>query len=126
VARFLQMPDEFAKTNIDEKNCCDHEEDAYTFSNEDSFLNWIVVRDIVHLKNNGIPKELDPLENLFENNDVARNPKLTPNDEEIEDCKIGTQENPKIIKMSKTLNPEIKDRYINLMKDFPDVFFLDL
>jgi hypothetical protein len=53
---------------------------------------------------------------------VARNPKITANDEDIEDCNIGTQEDPKIIKLSKTLSPEIKQRYINLMKDFPDVF----
>ena len=44
------------------------------------------------------------------------------NDEDIEDCNIGTQQDPKIIRMSKMLSPEIKKRYIKLMKDFPDVF----
>jgi ribonuclease HI len=105
VVRFLQMTDEFSNTNIDEENCFDQEEDADMFSNEDCFLNQIVGRDIVQLKNNVIPKGLVPLENLFDNNDVARNPKVTPNDEEIEDCNIGTQEKPKIIKLSKTLSP---------------------
>jgi hypothetical protein len=65
---------------------------------------------------------LVPLENIFDNNDVARNPKITTNDEEIEDCNIGTQESPKIIKLTMTLSPEIKERYIKLMKNFPDVF----
>ena len=79
------------------------------FSNDDCFQNQIVGRDIIQLKNNIIPKCLVSLENLFDNNDVARNPKVTTNDEEIEDCNIGTQESPKIIKLSKTLSPEIKE-----------------
>jgi hypothetical protein len=49
------------------------------FSNEYCFLNHIVGRDIVQIKNNVIPKGLVPLEKLFDNNDVARNPKVTPN-----------------------------------------------
>jgi hypothetical protein len=76
----------------------------------------------VQLKNNIIPKVLVPLENIFDNNVVARNPKITTNDEDIEDCNIETNNDPKIIKPSKTLSPEIKQRYIILMKDFPDVF----
>jgi hypothetical protein len=76
----------------------------------------------MHLKNNIISKGMVPLENLFDENDVARNPRITANDEDIEDCNIGTQENPKIIRLLKTLSPEIKQRYISLMKYFPDVF----
>jgi hypothetical protein len=76
----------------------------------------------VQLKKNIIPKGLVPLEKLFDENDVARNPRITVNDEDIEDCNIGTQENPKIIRLSKTLSLEIKQRYINLMKYFPDIF----
>jgi hypothetical protein len=53
----------------------------------------------VQLKNNVIPKGLVPLENHFDNNEVARNPKITANDEDIEDCNIGTQDDPKIIKL---------------------------
>jgi hypothetical protein len=53
---------------------------------------------------------------------VARNPKITANDEDVEDCNIETKENLKIIKLSKTLNPGVKQDYIKLMKDFVDVF----
>ena len=70
VVRFLQMTDEFFNSNIDDENCCDQEEDAAMFSNDDCFQNQIVGRDIVHLKNNIIPKGLVPLENIFDNNDV--------------------------------------------------------
>jgi hypothetical protein len=116
------MTDQFVNSNIDDENCCGQEDDAFVFSNDHCFQNQIAGRDIVQLKNNIIPKGLVPLERIFDNTDVARNPKVTANDEDIEDCNIGTWEDPKIIKLSKTLSPEIKQRYISLMKDFPDVF----
>ena len=40
----------------------------------------------------------------------------------MEDCNIGTPEDPKIIKLSKTLNPKVKEKYIKLMKEFLDIF----
>jgi hypothetical protein len=62
----------------------------------------------VQLKNNIIPKGLVLLEKIFDENDVARNPKIIENDEDVKDCDIGTQENPRIIKFSKSLSPDIK------------------
>jgi hypothetical protein len=53
---------------------------------------------------------------------VAKSPKITTNDGDVEYCNIGTQEDPKIIKLSKTLSLEVKQSYINLMKEFLDVF----
>jgi hypothetical protein len=70
----------------------------------------------MQLKNNSIPKGLVPLEKLFDNNDVSKSPKITDNDEDVEYCNIGTQEDPKIIKISKTLILEVNQRYISLMK----------
>jgi hypothetical protein len=96
--------------------------EAWLRGNDDPFQNQIAGRDIVQLKNNIIPKGLVPLEKLFDENDVARNPKITVNDEDVKDCNIETQENPRIIKFSKMLSPEVKQNYIKLMKDFPDVF----
>jgi ribonuclease HI len=65
VVRFLQMTDEFVNSNIDDENCCDQEEDATMFTNDDCFQNQIVGRDIVQLKNNIIPKGLVPLEKFL-------------------------------------------------------------
>jgi hypothetical protein len=115
------MEDGFENLNIDEEYCGE-EEDVVVFTNDGYFKNQIAGRDIVQLKSNIFPKGLVPLHKLFDNNDVARNPKITINDGDVEDCNIGTQEDPKIIKLSKTLNLEIKQRYVNLMKEFPDVF----
>ena len=115
IQSFLKMDGEFANLNIDEEYCGE-EEEATMFSNDGYFKNQIVGKDIMQLKNNIIPKGLVPLEKLFDNNDVARSPKITANEGDVEDCNIGTQEDPKVIKLSKTLIPEVKQRYIVLMK----------
>ena len=109
------MDGEFENLNINEEYCCE-EKDAVMFTNDDYFKNQIVGKDIMQLKNKIIPKGLVPLEKLFDNNDVARSPKINANDKYVEDCNIGTQEDPKIIKLSKTLSLEVKQRYISLMK----------
>jgi hypothetical protein len=115
IESFLKMEDEFENLNIDEEYCVE-EEDADVFTNDGYFKNQIVGKYIMQLKNNIIPKGLVPLEKLFDNNDVSRSPKITVNDGDVEYCNIGTQEDPKIIKLSKTLSPEVKQRYVNLMK----------
>ena len=74
------------------------------------------------MKSNTIPKGLVPLEELFDDNDVAKNPKVTPNDAEAEDCNTGIEQDPRIINISKNMTIENKGRYIKLMKDFFDVF----
>jgi hypothetical protein len=122
VERFIQMSDEFTKINIDDECCCDEDESVDACSNENHFRNQITGREIVQLKNNIIPKGLVLLEKMFDENGVARNPKIIANNEDVEDCNIGTEENPKIIKLLKTLSTEVKQDYIKLMKDFPDVF----
>ena len=96
--------------------------DAVAFTKSGYFENQIIGQDIVQLKSNIIPKDLVPLEKLFDNNDVARSPKITVNEGDVEDCNIGTPEDPKIIKLSKKVSPEVKERYVKLMKEFPDVF----
>jgi len=76
----------------------------------------------VQLENNIILKGLVPLEKFFDENDVDRNTKITTNDKDVKDWNIGTQDNMKIIKLSKMLSSEVKQDYIKLLKDFPDVF----
>ena len=60
-------------------------------------------KDIIQLKNNFIPRGLIPLEKNFDQNDVANKPKVKPVENVVEDRNIGTEENPKIIKLSKNL-----------------------
>jgi hypothetical protein len=91
------MEKEFENLNIDDEYC-DDEVDAVAFTKEGYFDNHIAGRDIVWLKSNIIPKGLVPLEKLFDNNDVARSPKITVNEGDVEYCNIETLEDPKIIK----------------------------
>ena len=58
-------------------------------------------KDIIQLKSNFIPRGLISLKKLFDQNDVAKDPKVKPADNAIEDRNIGTKENPKIVKLSK-------------------------
>jgi hypothetical protein len=57
----------------------------FMFTKDGYFENHIVGRDIVQLKSNIIPKGLVAFEKLFDNNDVARSPKITINEGDVED-----------------------------------------
>ena len=74
------------------------------------------------MKSNHIPRGLIPLEKFFYKNDVARDPKMNPADDVVEDKNIGIEENPWIIKQSKNLPVKEKEDYVNLMKRYTDVF----
>jgi hypothetical protein len=78
------MENEFENLNIHEEYCGE-EEDVVVFTNDGYFKNKIVGKDTMQLKNNIIPKCLVPLEKLFDNNDVAKNPKITVNDGYVKD-----------------------------------------
>jgi len=78
--------------------------------------------EVIELKDKFLPTGLTPLEDIFDSNDVPRKPKMQSLNPEIEDCNIGTTENPKMIKLSKSLPPEQKLKYIELFKEFQDVF----
>ena len=69
-------------------------------------------KDIIQLKGNYIPKGLIPLEKLFVHNDAAKDPKVKPDENDIHDQNIGTEDSPKIVKISKNLPTEEKKRYI--------------
>ena len=69
-------------------------------------LNQIAEKDIIQLTTNRIPKGLVPLEELFDNNDVAKRPGVKKNNEEVEDVNIGTEQDP--VKVASKLPQEVK------------------
>jgi hypothetical protein len=85
-------------------------------------LKTMAGHDIVDLKTNHIPREMVPLERLFDSNDVYKGDAMKNQEEEITDCNIGTTENPKIIKLSKEITLEQRGRYVNIFKKFSDIF----
>jgi hypothetical protein len=74
------------------------------------------------LKNNQIPKGPIPLERLFNQDDIPLRSTLQPQSEEVEDCDVGTKENPWLVKLSKYLSPEIKSWYVEFLRQYKDVF----
>lgn len=78
--------------------------------------------EVIDLKDNCLPKGLTPLEDFFDSNDIPNKPKMQPIKVDIEDCNRRTEENPKMIKLSKTLPPDQKLKYVELFKEFQDVF----
>jgi len=56
---------------------------------------------------------------------VARKPRLVPTEKSAEDVNLGTKDKPKFVKLSKTLSPEVKSKYVRLLSEFSDVFAWD-
>ena len=126
IRRFLELSGEFVNTQVENENGNDRtpEDDEEAESEEDAkkLRKTLGGKDIIQLKNNFIPRGLIPLERLFDQNDVAKNPKVKPVGDAVEDKNIGTEENPRIIKLSKKLPEREKREYVELMKRYTDVF----
>jgi hypothetical protein len=65
---------------------------------------------------------LIPLERLFDQNDVLVKSTLHPQPEEVEDCDIGTEKEPRMVKISMFLTPKEKVEYKDLLRQYKDVF----
>jgi len=81
--------------------------------------------EVLQLKDNVIPKGLIPLEELFDHDDVARKPTLQPTEKGVEEVNIGTAQEPKTVKLSKSLTPKVKEEYIRFLSSFANVFAWD-
>ena len=105
---FLEILDEFSNTIIyGENQSLENVEDDKGFAVGDeeqkNMKGMIGGKDIIHLRSNFIPKGLIPLEKLFDINHVTKTHKVQPHEDEIQDKNIGTEDQPKIIKLSKAL-----------------------
>jgi adenylate cyclase class IV len=113
---FLQCKNEFECTNIDLENGDEivnksaFENNSVNTIDSEEFNENDVDSDILQLKNNVLPRGLVPLEDLFDFNDVAKKPKIEASIKEVEDCNIGIEENPKMVKLSKSLPLEQKKK----------------
>eukprot|EP00253_Pinus_taeda_P027131 PITA_27131 len=103
-------PTKFTKSDVENLEQVEIDE----IINEDS--------EVINLKDNFFPKGLTALEDLFDSNDVPRKPKMEPLKSVMEECNIGTDENPKLIKLSKSLPPTERVKYIEFLKEFQDTF----
>jgi hypothetical protein len=97
---FLEAVDEFFALHIDQDPDFDIDPHAGIF------LNKIVDHHIVPLPRNHIPKGLVPLERLFHLNDLELKGKISNDNPDVAECNIGTEEDPKFVKLSKILSKE--------------------
>ena len=91
------MTSEFSTSVIDEDESI--ETDRTPSFSENSIAN----HNIIELKGNLIPKGLVPLKRLFSKNDTLSNPTMQSSEENVISCNIGTEGEPKMVKISKAL-----------------------
>jgi ribonuclease HI len=116
IKRFLETVEEFSAMHIDQDSVSKEKLD------DGNFLSKIAERDIVKLPNNHIPRGLVPLERIFDRNDVALKGKILDDDADTTQCNIGTENEPKFFKLSRSLTKEQRDEYVELLREFVDVF----
>jgi hypothetical protein len=118
----MEMVDEFYETHIDQENQNDPSWIMQEGENQEKFKYKIANHKIILLKNNQIPKGLIPLEILFGQNDIPLKSNLQPQPKEVKDYNVGSNENPKLVKLFKYLPTELKKQYVQLLKEYKDVF----
>jgi hypothetical protein len=120
--KFLELIDEFAKTHTDQENQNDPIWIMQEGEDSKEFHDKLANHRMLVLKNNQIPKGLIPLERLFNQDDIPSKTTLQPQLEEVEDCDIGTKENTQMVKLSKYLSTETKNKYTELLRKYKDIF----
>jgi ribonuclease HI/uncharacterized small protein (DUF1192 family) len=118
IEKFLQSIDDFSALHIDEDQDPNEEPDHHP----EELLNKVANHQIIQLPSNHIPRGLIPLEILFDGNDVPVKGRIAGDDADTTECNIGTSEEPKFVKLSKSLTEEQRIRYTDLLKEFTDVF----
>jgi hypothetical protein len=116
IEKFLQSVDEFSALHIDQ------DPDTEDNPHPEVFLNKIANHQIIQLPSNHILRGLIPLERLFDGNDVAVKDRFSCEDADTAECNIGTLEEPKFVKLSRSLTIEQRAEYTELLKEFADVF----
>jgi ribonuclease HI len=106
--KFHESLDGFSETYIDQENQNDPIWIVQEGEDSKEFHDKIANHQMLVLKNNQIPKGLIHLERLFNKDDIPSKTTLQPQPEEVEDCNIGTVDNPKMVKLSKFLSVDTK------------------
>lgn len=113
---FLQLKVEFENLHIDiESSVEDNNQKTILNQNTENSDEHEVQLEVLQLKDNVIPRGLVPLEALFDFS-VAQKPKMQHVGAKVEDCNIGTKDNLIIVKISKSLLQEEKNKHIGLLK----------
>jgi hypothetical protein len=107
---FLETVDAFSALHIDQ------DPNSKIDPHVNVFLNKIVDHHIVQLPRNHIPKGIVPLEILFDRNDVAVKGKISNEDVDVAECNIGTEKDPKFMKLPSSSSREKRAEYVELLR----------
>jgi ribonuclease HI len=116
IEKFLQSIDDFSASRIDE------DPDTDGSDHPEELLDKVADHQIIQLPSNHIPRGLIPLERLFDGNDVAMKGRISGDDADTAACNIGKPEEPKFVKLSRSLTEEQTIGYTDLLREFADVF----
>jgi ribonuclease HI len=116
IKKFLETVEEFSEMHINQDSVYEENLDG------GNFLNKIAERNIVQLPSNHIPRGLVPLERIFDRNDVSLKGEISKDDTGTIQCNIGTENEPKLVKLSRSLTKEQRSEYIGLLREFDNVF----
>jgi hypothetical protein len=112
IKKFLKTIEEFSELHINQDSISEESLDG------GELLSKIEKHDIIQLPSNHIPRGLVPLEILFDGNDVAVKGRISGDDADTADCNIDTQEEPKFVKLSRSLTKEQRVEYTELLREF--------
>jgi hypothetical protein len=116
IKKFLETVEEFLEMHINQDSVSEENLGG------GNFLNKIAERNIVQLPSNHIPRGLVPLERIFDRNDVSLKGETSEDDTGTIQCNIGTESEPKFVKLSRNLTKEQRSEYIGILREFADVF----
>ena len=117
IKKVLELTGQFSNSQIDEEKDYDDDNDFPSFTEHS-----IDDHKIIELKGNFIPKGLVPLERLFLKDDTLEKPFVQYSEENVSNYNIGTESQPKIVKISKLLSKENRKKHISLLKKCVDIF----
>jgi hypothetical protein len=118
IKKFIEVIVEFENIHVYSDD--EEEYDPMTegeIHNTSRFSEYMAEHKFLQLKNNFIPKGLMPMEHHFDRNDVPVKTTVLPKDDNIEECNIGVEEDPKYIKLSKEIHFSIRKNTYNYSKN---------
>jgi hypothetical protein len=103
IIRFMENNKEFIDTQI-------------------NFLAESMDFEVINLQNNTLLKGCIPLENLFDRHDVFKGRRTNKQDEEALEFNIGTEMDPRAVKIGKGTTEKETKEILNLIREFKDIF----
>jgi ribonuclease HI len=87
-----------------------------------AFLDDFMDLEVINLQSNTLPKGCVPLENLFDKHDVFKGKRANKQVEEAPEFNIGTEMDPRMIKIGKGTTKKERKEILALIREFIDTF----